>query len=163
MVTPDQLAELRWLAEAATPGPWESSHNVDPPSDDNYRPNNPNREGRGEGPTITGTYRDVKAMAAADAAFIAAARTAVPALCAEVERLTAQVAALEAERDVMSETILGEMIAINKQLLQHVAALTRERDEALAKLAAFVDEDEAEIRQWADAAYEAAKRRYGAT
>jgi hypothetical protein len=94
MVTPDQLAELRRLAEAATPGPWESSHNVDPPSDDNYHPNNPNREGRGEGPTITGTYRDVKAMAAADAAFIAAARTAVPALCAEVERLTAQVAAL---------------------------------------------------------------------
>lgn len=135
MVTPDQLAELRRLAEAATPGPWESSHNVDPPSDDNYHPNNPNREGRGEGPTITGTYRDVKAMAAADAAFIAAARTAVPALCAEVERLTAQVAELEAERDVMSETILGEMIAINKQLLQHVAALTRERDEARAELA----------------------------
>lgn len=86
-MTAEHLEQWRALADAATPGPWLPSHNVDAPSDGNWEPDNPEREGRGEGPTLTGLYRDVKAWAEADAAFIAAAREAVPALLAEVQRL----------------------------------------------------------------------------
>ena len=86
-MTQQELDALKALADAATPGPWLPSHNVDAPSDGNWEPDNPEREGRGEGPTLTGLYRDVKAWAEADAAFIAAAREAVPALLAEVQRL----------------------------------------------------------------------------
>ena len=95
-MTAEHLEQWRALADAATPGPWLPSHNVDAPSDGNWEPDNPEREGRGEGPTLTGLYRDVKAWAEADAAFIAAAREAVPALIAEVERLQA---AWSAEHD----------------------------------------------------------------
>ena len=89
-MTAEHLEQWRALADAATPGPWLPSHNVDAPSDGNWEPDNPEREGRGEGPTLVGTYRDVKAWAEADAAFIAAARDAVPALLAEVDRLRAE-------------------------------------------------------------------------
>ena len=94
-MTQQELDALKALAAKATPGPWESSHSIDPPSNDDYHPDNPNREGWSEGPIVTGVYRDVKAQVEADARYIAAACNAAPALVAEVERLTARVAELE--------------------------------------------------------------------
>lgn len=80
MTAPDaaRLADWRALAEAATPGPWawrvtEDRHwaEVTPPPDDR------------DGPVA-------RSLADDDAAFIAAARDAVPALLDEVERLRAE-------------------------------------------------------------------------
>lgn len=78
-MTPDELARLKALADAATPGPWRvvppCPHPIDESGD-------------------CGCFRggDVVALPgepAADADFTAAARTAVPALIAEVARLRA--------------------------------------------------------------------------
>ena len=114
-MTAEHLEQWRALADAATPGPWLPSHNVDAPSDGNWEPDNPEREGRGEGPTLTGLYRDVKAWAEADAAFIAAARAAVPALIAEVERLQA---AWSAEHDayIRADELRGEVRELQNRL-----------------------------------------------
>lgn len=71
-MTPDRLAELKRLCEAATPGPWEA--NMDQVWCDGW---------------LADVHRDE------NAAFIAAARTALPGLIAEVERLTDELA----ERD----------------------------------------------------------------
>jgi len=81
-MTPEQLAAWRQLADATTPGPWEAMEFA-----------------QGYGfvtPTDNGKLRVIfhtDEIAVADAAFIAAAREAVPALLAEVERLQAIVAA----------------------------------------------------------------------
>lgn len=81
-------AAIRALADAATEGPWFDydrgiGHEVctDPEM---------------EQPLNSGFRETFKA---ADAAFIAAARTAVPALCDEVDRLRAVVEAVEALAD----------------------------------------------------------------
>lgn len=67
-ITPEQLAQWKTLEEKATKGPWEDRTGIfslpdEPPGTSLYSP---------------------------DAAFIAAARTAVPLLIAEVERLQDQ-------------------------------------------------------------------------
>ena len=111
-MTPERLAEIRARAEAATPGPWEAEDYSTDPGD--------------EGSCITagepGTMRQ-RAVAyaidypwttpescAADATFIAHARTDVPELAAEVERLRVfirgtRIAALTAERDALARQI----------------------------------------------------------
>ena len=61
-MTPERIAELRALANAATPGPWEPRWLQYPDC------------------TI--------ALGSEDAAFIAAARTALPEALLEIERLT---------------------------------------------------------------------------
>lgn len=80
-----RLEELRRLYEAATPGEWEASHNVDAPQDDDWSAGNPKREGRGEGPNHVGEFAGVKCRAVADGAFIAAAHNLLPALLARLD------------------------------------------------------------------------------
>lgn len=76
-MTPAEIAQLRALAEAATCGPWEAG----PEGGSVLSPNMGPMHGR----LVAGqTYPK-------DAAFIAACRTAVPALLDEVERLTVEV------------------------------------------------------------------------
>lgn len=77
MITQEQLEQWRALADAATPGPWELK---------NY-----GKSVYLAGPAIEDIIGRIQFHAGADAAFIAAARAAVPALLAEVERLTAEV------------------------------------------------------------------------
>lgn len=79
MIGDKQLAEWRRLAEAATPGPWERRRNRHPNT-------NGTSWGWVEGTGFTWDCSHV-AGAERDAAFISAARTAVPALLDEVERL----------------------------------------------------------------------------
>lgn len=87
-MTPERIEELKKLCAEATPGPWRQEvwhnhdeggwaavgpHIKDTPGDDYYsseEPGSPSHE-----------------KATSDANFIAAARTAVPELIAEVERL----------------------------------------------------------------------------
>lgn len=84
-MTPEQLAALKALADAATPGPWEEVAE--------------SGEWWITGPDI---YNDAvmttnaSEISQADADFICAAREAVPALLAEVERLRADNADLRA-------------------------------------------------------------------
>lgn len=90
--TADDLAEWRRLADAASPGPWLAfSRDTEPDRDgDNWDiTDDPDW-------TVTANYVPVSAMTGAwdDYPFIAAARTAVPALLAEVERLTTESADL---------------------------------------------------------------------
>ena len=77
-MTDERLAELRALADAATPGIWDfTSHNV---------PGTYRAHILGEPPVliISMARRDE------DLAFIAASRTAIPELLDEVERLRAE-------------------------------------------------------------------------
>ncbi|MFJ9112958.1 hypothetical protein [Streptomyces sp. NPDC102283] len=89
-MTPDREQEIRTREQAATPGPWES-----------------------DGAEIYGTLGGVlmvdlwvgetldvedQERSNADAAFMADARSAVPELLAEVDRLRAEIAELEAAR-----------------------------------------------------------------
>src|SRR5262249_15361143 len=67
----------------------------------------------------------------ADCEFVAAARTDVPALLAEVERLRARVAEVEGERDApIIETS-------NTDLRASLSRVIRERDSARAELASL--------------------------
>jgi len=83
-MTPEQLQAWARLAEQATPGEWEAKTITF--WDDK---NNNHME------IVTRLYKvarifgnaDNLSFAKSDAAFIAAARTAVPALCEEIERL----------------------------------------------------------------------------
>lgn len=76
-MTEEQLAELEALAASATPGPWEAENDV----------------GTGNLLAPLGGLPHMTAFAQVwtfgDAAFIAAARTSVPELIAEVRRLRA--------------------------------------------------------------------------
>ena len=80
-MTSERLAEIRVRAEAATQGPW--GHHPVP-------------KGRGQrvtnkdGATLFVNERPGQMRARVDATFIAAARTDVPELVAEIERLAAQ-------------------------------------------------------------------------
>jgi hypothetical protein len=77
-MTPEHLAELERLADAATPGPWTTGTGTNGlhPWEVVTSPHLPAVEMHGD-----------DATAVADAVFIAAARQAVPALVAEVRRL----------------------------------------------------------------------------
>jgi hypothetical protein len=115
-MTQAELDALKALAAKATPGEWEEVAE----SGEWWVTSTSDEAG------VLYVIPNTTSMAQDDVDYICAACNVVPALVAEVERLTARVAELEAE------------------------------------LAAHVDEDEAEIRQMADAAYEAAKRRFSA-
>lgn len=85
--TPDQLAEWRRLAEAATEGPWEAYSLPEVP------PGQWQMVGVGQVGNELG--HRIEAMFDDDAAFIAASRTAVPVLLEEVRRLRGQVDLME--------------------------------------------------------------------
>lgn len=138
-MTPERLAEIRTRAEAATPGPWEAEDYSTDPGD--------------EGSCITagepGTMRQ-RAVAyaidypwttpescAADATFIAAARTVVPELVTEVERLQARVGSCDGGCNYETgpeETcsLHGRPVAEVWQIVNDVAA---ERDARITTLA----------------------------
>jgi hypothetical protein len=94
ILTPEQRAEIRARAEAATPGPWLASHRcVDRTPDDD--------ESCGLGLEIDGppeAYLRGQFARSADAQFIAAARTDIPALLDTIEALEQRVAELEGRR-----------------------------------------------------------------
>lgn len=103
MIKPEQLAEWKRLAEEATPGPWRCECEPDYGHYVHAAPGTPTFTGGDmSGTLITGEFGDSgETLGEADSHFIAAARTAVPALVAEVERLREiETAAREFERDV---------------------------------------------------------------
>jgi len=105
-VTPEQIAEWKRLADAATEGPWEGDGfrfisamgAVDTYSGSVWASiievyNIERNDSFGRNWSSSGT-------AAANAAFIVASRSAVPALITEIERLTAERDALKERRDL---------------------------------------------------------------
>jgi len=97
-MTPERIAEIRARLEAATPGPWLEVSDLPMyaiAGPGRYRvvatPNQNSHRYARPGETI-----DTGIGNAMDAAFIAAAPTDVADLLAEVERLTAQIARVEA-------------------------------------------------------------------
>lgn len=107
-----RLAEIDALAAAATEGPWEITYDHDDRPDTGLSV---------KFPTAIGPFTWIEHPTPredADSAFVAAARTAVPALVAEVRRLQADWAALG--------PYVGELLA----------KLTIEGDELRAELAA---------------------------
>jgi hypothetical protein len=76
-VTRDELALLRALCDAATPGPWKSGRG--------YEQSDPGAYVSAAGGPIIAC--DEVAPSPADAALIAEARTALPAALDEIERL----------------------------------------------------------------------------
>jgi hypothetical protein len=87
-ITDADLSELQRLSNAAAPGPWEVDHTK---SDvESYAVVHAGGTVCLESEEQPGDFdQDLRDMIAADFAFIAAARTAVPALVAEVRRLRA--------------------------------------------------------------------------
>ena len=146
-MTPERLAEIRARAEAATDGPWEAQDYSADPGD--------------EGSCITagepGTMRQ-RAVAyaidypwttpescAADATFIAAARTDVPELVAEVRVLTTAVNALGHAHDArLAETqrLTNDLAVTEAQAI--------DRDEAATILAQQVEKVRALHQPWDD-------------
>lgn len=100
-MTPERLAELKALCEAATPGPWEWTDTYGCDSDDDELDNLfcgqvivklPDTDDQGWRSASTrhlwfGDMENCTGCDIANAQLIAAARTAVPELIAEVERL----------------------------------------------------------------------------
>lgn len=100
-MTQQELDALRQLADAATPGPWEVQYTLF--DDEDFAPDldidahvhTTARVDACDDGYICGTGAEPSCHA--DAAFIAAARAAVPALLAEVERLNGERSFLMAE------------------------------------------------------------------
>ena len=120
MSTQEQRAEWRELAAAATPGEWyKRDEGVWLKNELQYVYN----------AIVTTDEADIAALGAedschADAAFIAAARAAVPALLADVDALTQERDALAAEL----ERVRGELATGKPQPTQ------RENDDAAARI-----------------------------
>lgn len=128
-LTPEALAEIRKRAEAATPGPWE------PRDPDWWQLEDPDYADKTDGiqaagRSIMGTCDGCPAGKYDDAVFIAHARTDIPALLAEVERL-------RAERDAyrkQSEDQAWEYYQIRYEVQDKaVKQADKERDEWRAK------------------------------
>lgn len=106
-ITPAQLEEWKRLAEAATPGEWTQRLANDGTGDRGIKA--PSKRN-----VIAECFADMdydgeRALSGckANAAFIAASRTALPALIAEVERLRAEAARLEGEKSKLREALSG--------------------------------------------------------
>jgi hypothetical protein len=113
MITSEQLQHWRALAEAATPGPWEGESVWSDDSDSYYVAV---ADGRG----LLDTYISISD---ADAAFIAAARTAVPALLAEVERLQAVIAYIDARAPLADATCAEPGITLSEAARRALAQM----------------------------------------
>jgi len=87
-ITDTYLSDLERLSAAAAPGPWDVSHVRD--GVESFAVVHPAGTVCFESEEEAGDFdRDVRDLIAADFAFIAAARSAIPALVAEVRRLRA--------------------------------------------------------------------------
>lgn len=122
MITPEQLAQWRAVCEAATPGPWV----VGITWDYVYRwPVLRLKEMAGY------SENALSEEAAHDAEFVMAARTALPALLDEVERLTVEVERLErvaCEKQVEINLGFDRLESQIDTLGIAIAQLTAERD-----------------------------------
>lgn len=98
-MTPKRIAEIRAACKAATPGPWEVSPYW--------------MEDSGLSDVIASHRKPTNGVASDcfnwDAAFIALARTAVPELLAEVERLEGILVAVRAEMEQLRAEAQTEM------------------------------------------------------
>lgn len=93
-MTPERLAELRRLADAATPGPWAWEATSQQDNSWCVGTTDPPHEGEvvtdDDTVVVDWVAESGNAERLADAAFLAASRTAVPDLLDEVERLRAE-------------------------------------------------------------------------
>ena len=90
-LTDAELAAIEARAEAATPGPWTSAYHHGSP----YKRQELRMLFGGHGGALVRGARDYAVLTAPDAHFVAAARTDIPRLVAEVRRLRRQVEAME--------------------------------------------------------------------
>lgn len=146
----DRLAEYAALAEAATPGPWcTDAWEIYQGSE--YQPGISEWIGETCRGRIEGLSQDK-----ADAAFVAAARSAVPELLAEVERLRAERDAFCDRVDTLTEVAKGNKRHV-AELFAQLQTTQRERDEARERYTAGlrradeqVREMNAELKRYAD-------------
>ena len=130
-VSPKEIAELKRLAEAATPGPWSPIWDTD-----FYNAGMPERFA--DKIQIGGVDRDAFAeLEPGDAEFIAAARTAIPRLIAHVEELQARIDRALSILSWMPDHD-GDDLARVEQDYMHRAQLA---DDALAVLSAPIKGD----------------------
>ncbi|HEU4641258.1 MAG TPA: hypothetical protein VFS44_02305 [Gemmatimonadaceae bacterium] len=123
-LTAERLAEIKQRADAATPGPWWTrDHGNHPPNTLSgvsiFAPPDA-RPFKGNLVAFTGTA-DIYEDGQRDAAFISEARTDVPDLVAEIERLHALI-----------ERITPEMVDTVRRIagVMESTVITRARDEA---------------------------------
>lgn len=133
-MTRDQLDAIRARVEAATPGPWE-------PSSDTLTWIHVEAHGLTVAECRTYLNRQhTDAQNDANAAFIAKAREDVPALLAEVERLTAEIKDAESDAE-LAETQLDEIVELVGEggdgsafgSVESMLADFKEREETLVK------------------------------
>lgn len=87
MITEDDLERWQALCDAATPGPWKLWNGWGPAEDGKYRVCGIGPDNSGTGITASDWPASDVAGRAEDLEFVAIARTALPALIAEVRRL----------------------------------------------------------------------------
>jgi hypothetical protein len=128
-MTDEQLANLRRLADAATPGPWEFSWSWQKPR------NKPEHEAWSQGPTHSGGgLASCAPQAEDDARFIVAARDAVPALLDDLAAMTQRAERAEADARVLRTLVRTATI--------RYAVETTNRDgfgDVAATMAAYLD------------------------
>lgn len=132
--TPDQLAEWRRLADEATEGPWEAySLPAVPPGQ---------WQMVGVGQVDNEMGHRIEVMFDDDAAFIAGARTAVPVLLDEVERLRGALEDMTREARLSRES--------TEKAVRRAEAADAERDMGRMALDAIARERNTWARQLAD-------------
>ena len=122
-VTLKQVQAWRELAEAATPGPWRHLHG-DSPEGCPHGELEPNGCWEGVYDTNEMNVED----SSGNCAFIAAARTAVPALCAALDEARAEV-----------ERLRGAAEAPGRWLLSRLTAAEKERDALRSRMGDCLD------------------------
>ncbi len=145
------LQAIKALADAATPGPWEEVAE--------------SGEWWITGPDIENGFviNTTRGITQANADFIAAAREAVPALLAEVERLTAEVGEMDALADEMTSRIeyMGTDLSVAKsqrdEARREVERLTALLSDYASKVAKLIMERNDLAAKWS-AEHDAAVR-----
>lgn len=140
-MTHDELQAIKARANAATPGEWSvvAINQLDAWPVGSLCVGYDQESGANIWVHIVPLTRDALVHARHDAAFIAAARTAVPALVAEVERLREELARLMSERDEARR----EADQVETQLRNRnadIAELRRQLAEAQARQVAAMSE-----------------------
>lgn len=116
MIPKEQLAAWRAVTDAATEGPWEPAVWIETDGNE-WRATGPGHDDRSHDHDSEPGCPDEQA-AQCDATFIATARTAVPALLDEVERL-------RGERDVISAEVERWRLVVKAAKEWHGARCTR--------------------------------------
>lgn len=126
-MTDEEIAKARALCEAATPGPWTAEYGT---SDRAPTINGPARPG------VAGFPVPVRVASNQDAAFIAAARTLVPALLEELESARRDLAIAHQDASQLSGDANRVLRELKERMFAKIERYERDAEALTADIAA---------------------------